>query len=318
MHCVVNERIRKATICGFSLLLTGCKPYLYPMKKIVLLALAIIFIHIGAHAQSAPGDQSLLWRISGNGMTKPSYLFGTIHLICPEDYLWTDKMKQSLALSEKVCFEMDLDDTKLMMSASDGFIATDGKKLKDYYTPEQYQLLKKFVKDSIGMDIGMLQQMKPIALESIISMKTTKCLNPVSYEETIMKAAKEAGKEVLGLEDPSEQIGALDSMPSDSVAKEVFEEIRDFAKNKQEYNAMVTAYKTQQLSVLYEKITSVKGQGDDMRVLLDDRNKRWIARMTAKINKSSVFFAVGAGHLPGSTGVISLLRNAGYTVEPVF
>lgn len=287
------------------------------MRKILLLAFAIIFVHIHCGAQNGPNEQSLLWRISGHGLAKPSYLFGTIHLICPEDYLWTDKMKQSLSACDKVCFEMDLDDTKLMMSASNGFIATDGRKLKDYYTPEQYQQLKKFMKDSVGMDIGMLQQMKPIALESIISMKTTKCMNPVSYEETIMKTAKATEMEVLGLEDPSEQIGALDSMPSDSVAKEVFEGVRDFTKNKKEYNDMVMAYKKQQLTVLYDKITTVKGQGDDMRVLLDDRNKRWIGRMTVKMNKNSIFFAVGAGHLPGKTGVINLLRSAGYKVEAV-
>lgn len=287
------------------------------MRKILLLAFAMIFVHIHCGAQNGLNEQSLLWRISGNGLATPSYLFGTIHLICPEDYLWTDKMKQSLSACDKVCFEMDLDDTKLMMSASEGFIATDGRKLKDYYSPEQYLQLKKFVKDSIGMDIGMLQQMKPIALESIISMKTTKCINPVSYEETIMKTAKETEKEILGLEDPSEQIGALDSMSSDSVAKEVFEEIRDFVKNKKEYNDMVTAYKRQQLTVLYDKITTVKGQGDDMRVLLDDRNKRWIDRMRIKMTKNSIFFAVGAGHLPGKTGVINLLRSAGYKVEAV-
>ena len=287
------------------------------MKKYALFIFSMFIISLVAHAQERQSEQSLLWRISGKGLKKPSFLFGTIHLICPEDYLWTDKMKQSLTASEKVCFEMDLDDTKLMMSASDGFIATDGRRLKDYYSPEQYQLLKKFIKDSIGMDISVLQQMKPIALESIISMKTTKCMNPVSYEETIMKTAKAAGKEILGLEDPSEQISALDSMPSDSVAKEVFEEIRDFAQNKQAYSEMVTAYKHQQLKVLYEKITTVKGQGDDMHVLLDDRNKKWISRIIEKMSKSSVFFAVGAGHLPGDKGVIHLLRAAGYTLEPI-
>lgn len=288
------------------------------MRKIVLLVIAILSTHFYAKAQTEANEESLLWRVSGKGMAKPSYLFGTIHLICPDDYLWTARMKQSLAASEKVCFEMDLDDKETMAAATEGFIDTSGKQLKDYFTATQYLQLKKFIKDSVGMDIAIFQQMKPIAIESIISMKATRCMMPVSYEEKIMTIAKEARKEILGLEPVSEQVTALDiSMPADSVAAEVMEEINNFAKSQQEYADMVAVYKAQQLSKLYEKITASKTAGDNMSVLLDDRNRKWISRMIAKMAGSSVFFAVGAGHLAGPNGVISLLRKEGYTVEPV-
>ena len=117
------------------------------MKRIVL-SFVIIFLLSGlvATAQDKENDQSLLWRISGNGLAKPSYLFGTIHLICPEDYVWTEKMKQSLAGSDKVCFEMDLDDPDVLKAATGGFMEPTEKRLKDYYTAAQYQALKKFVK----------------------------------------------------------------------------------------------------------------------------------------------------------------------------
>ncbi len=284
------------------------------MKRIFVLVSIFMLLQVASNAQNS---QSLLWRISGKGMSKPSFLFGTIHLICPSDYLWTDKMKQSLDASDKVCFEMDLDDNKVMMSASEGFIDNSGKKLKEYFTPVQYEILKKFVKDSIGMDIILFQSMKPVALESVISMKATKCIDPVSYEETIMKTAKANNKEVLGLEDPSEQISVLDNAPADTVVKEIMDEIANFGKNKQEYNDMVNAYKAQQLLTLYGMITGSKGLGDNMDLYLDDRNKRWIEMMTGKMKNCTVFFAVGAGHLPGDNGVINLLRKAGYTVEPV-
>src|ERR1700744_762108 len=131
------------------------------MKKIIfLLSLVSIFLGTRVKAQSPDDNKTLLWRISGKDLAKPSFLFGTIHLICPGDYVWTDKMKASLTASEKVCFEMDLDDPAVLQDASGGFMS-NGKKLKDYYTPAEYQQLKKFVKDSLHMDITMFQQMKP-------------------------------------------------------------------------------------------------------------------------------------------------------------
>lgn len=212
---------------------------------------------------------------------------------------------------------MDLDDHESMVAASNGFLDTSGKQLKDYFSPVEYKQLKKFLRDSVGMDIGMLQQMKPVALESIISMKVTDCPFPISYEDSIMRMAKRKHKEILGLEDPSEQIDVLATLPADSVIREVLDDMRDFNKSKENYKGLVKVYRTQDLQALYELIVSSKSMGENMSAFLDDRNKRWIERMKIKMQKSAVFFAVGAGHLPGANGVINLLRDAGYTVMPL-
>ena len=282
----------------------------------VLISLLLCITGLATHAQT--GDEhSLLWRISGNGLAKPSYLFGTIHLICPADYVWTDKMKESLTASDKVCFEMDLDDPSVMMAASDGFMDTTGKKLKDYYTASEYQQLKKFVKDSLDMDVVMFQQMKPVALQSVIGMKASRCNDAVSYEERIMKTAVADHKEILGLEAASEQINVLESQPDDTVAKGILEDIKHFAESRTEYDQLVNAYKQQDLPALYKMIITSKDMEQSMAIYLDDRNKKWIPNMSNKMKASSVFFAVGAGHLAGQKGVINLLRKAGYTVEAV-
>ena len=84
-----------------------------------------------------------------------------------------------------------------------------------------------------------------------------------------------------------------------------------------EYNGLIKAYKQQDLPRLYELIKNTKDFGDDMGAFLDERNQKWIGRMGDKMKGHSVFFAVGAGHLWGDQGVISLLRKAGYNVEAV-
>jgi len=286
------------------------------MKRWVYIFVSLLSA-FAAGAAPGDGDKSLLWEISGNGLAKPSYLFGTIHVICAGDYLWTKPMERSLAAAGKVCFEMKLDDPALLADAAKSFMDTTGKRIKDYYTPQQYQFLKKFMKDSLGMDIFLYQSMKPIALQSMLEVKSSGCKDQVAYEEKIMGSAKEQGKEVLGLEALSEQTDALASMPDDSVAQELLRDMHDLTKGRQEFQQLVHAYLQQDLPKLYDLLNVPGDNSMDMTVLLDDRNKRWIPRMGKMMQESSVFFAVGAGHLWGTNGVISLLRKSGYTVEPL-
>jgi len=291
------------------------------MKRIItflagLLSLAISYT-TGAQQKAGPKDQSLLWRISGKHLAKPSYLFGTIHLICVDDYLWTPKMKESLAKSDKICFEMNLNDPNVMVQAALGLMDTSGKTLKDYFTPEQYTILKNYLKDSAGLDISLFEQMKPIALQSIIGTTGLNCDNPISYEDSIMKTGLKDNKEITGLEEPAEQINVLESIPVDTVVKQLLDDIKNNNTNDSEYWKLISAYKRQDLPALYELISSSKELGDDMGVFLNDRNKKWIPRIAGKMQQSSIFFAVGAGHLWGKDGVINLLRKDGYKVEPM-
>ena len=262
-------------------------------------------------------DKSLLWKISGNGLTKPSYLFGTIHLICGEDYVWTAAMDNSFRHSEKLCLEMNLADPGLMMEVATAMIDKSGKKLKDYFTPEQYEKLEAWFKKSTGMDLTPLQQMKPVLLQSMMLEKSSGCDEPIAYEDSLMKMAQRLKIELDGLELPAEQMSALDSIPADSVIADIMKAIDDTGANDQQYAAMVAAYKMQDLPGLYHIITDAGGIGGEMGPLLDNRNARWISRMQARFTKNSVFFAVGAGHLYGDKGLITLLRKQGYSVEAV-
>lgn len=291
------------------------------MKKtgfsfISILALLLYFTPYAQHSAKTT-NKSLLWQISGNNLKKPSYLFGTIHLICPGDYVWTEQMKNSLKKSDEVCFEMNLNDPGVMMKVATGLADNSGKRLEDYFTPEQYKIVAQYVKDSIGMDIAMFQQMKPVALESVFTSKSTNCPNPVSYEENIMEIAKKDKKKIAGLESPDEQIAVLESIPADTVVKEILGDIQNNGKDDTDYDALLVAYKNQDLPALYSLITRTKALGDDMGLFLDKRNQKWIGRMARNMEKNSVFFAVGAGHLWGKEGLITLLRKKGYTVTPL-
>lgn len=262
-------------------------------------------------------NRSLLWEISGKGLLKPSYLFGTIHAICPDDYVWTAAMDSSMKTCELVCFELDMDDPGLMMQIGMGMIDQHGKKLADYFTPEQYALISQYVTDSLHMNIGMFQQMKPAALLTLFATSAAGCAEPVSYEARIMELAQTRHQEVIGLEEASEQIALLNSIPTDSIAQYLIEAIKGGQREKSDFAAMTTAYKEQNLPRLYQLIEETRSEGANMLLFLDDRNEKWISRMEGWMEQKPVFFAVGAGHLWGSKGVISLLRRAGYTLRSI-
>lgn len=270
-----------------------------------------------AAAQS--DDHALLWRISGNNLHSDSYLFGTIHLVCPSDYLWTDAMKNALAASEQVCFELDMDDPKVLQEVSTGLsLNGSDKQLQDYFSSADWNKLSRFMLDSVGMDINQMQHIRPEALETILATRAAGCTFPSSYEANIMEQAQQGGKEILGLETAEEQLKVLSSIPSDSLSESIMQTADSFAQARADYEQMLAAYKRQDLPTLYAQIQNSRDNaGMDMNLFLDERNKKWIPKMEQMMQLKPTFFAVGAGHLWGKAGVITLLRQAGYTVSPV-
>lgn len=289
------------------------------MKKLIAFTSGLIVLCFGLRtaAQENPiKEKTLLWRISGKGISKPSYLFGTMHLICKDDFIWTPKMKEGLTKSEKVCFEMNLSDPNIISEASMALIESMTKKLLDNMSDELMGKLTKLMSDTSGKDKGFSES-DPMGLQSLLGSAGMKCHDPVSYEDSIMKIAQHDKKTIMGLEQPKEQIEVFETLPLDSL----FDLILDGKLGKDNAGGdnaeLVTAYKNQDLPALYNLVNSSGGSGIDMKLFLDSRNKKWIPRMAEKMKASSVFFAVGAGHLAGPNGVIILLRQAGYIVEPV-
>lgn len=292
------------------------------MNKLFLIGMSVCLL-LACKAQSADNNaKSLLWKVSKKGQ-KDSYLFGTMHLLCPDDYVWTDAMAGKLKASDVVCFEMDLDDPNLMADMMSGLQSMGNseeeiKPLKAYFTDEQYQRLKIFAKDSLGLSPLLLDNMPPFMLQTMFLTKMLDCSIPMSYEGNIMTEAQRQGKEIIGLETVDEQLAALKESKDDSVAAALLQLVDSFSTSRQDFREMVTLYKNQDIEKLAGMTDDPAGSmGMNMQALLQDRNERWIERMSAMMKSQSVFFAVGAAHLGGKDGVIKLLRQAGYTVTAV-
>lgn len=259
---------------------------------------------------------TLLWEVSGNGLTAPSYLFGTFHLLCKEDINLSAALKQAISNSHEIYLELDLDDPATIMGALMLMNMKDGKKLKDLYTTDQYQRVSDFFKDSLKTPISLFQRMKPEFLIALLYPKMMPCNSASSVEEAIMQLAKDGGKEIKGLETMAFQASVFDSIPYEKQAAELLNTIDSLEKSKADFSQMLNAYKQQRLDEI-EKIVNTPefGAAENQEVLLDNRNKNWIQQLKIIMKKNPVFTAVGAGHLVGKNGLIALLRAEGFIVR---
>lgn len=263
-----------------------------------------------------------MWQISGNGLQKPSYLFGTIHMICSEDALLSDSLKNIIHNSDVVYFEVDMDNLFEMLGVMKKMKMRNDTTLADLLNKDEYQKVKKYFEDkSALLPFSVLETYKPLLAASLLMESGSECESPKAMEEVIMKEAKEYGKKIKGLESMAYQMSIFDTIPYKMQAKELVKYVDDAAQGKsssKEYDKLVQAYKDQDLEKLEELTLSTDmGIANFTDILLYNRNRNWVEKLKTLLPEKSLVIAVGAGHLPGQQGVINLLRKAGYKLTPV-
>ena len=281
-------------------------------------------LFFGCKAQPNPSftvqknNNSLLWEISGNGLKKPSFLFGTFHLLCKDDIHFSDQLLKAVKSSNEIYMELDMDDPSTMLSGMMYMNMRGDTTLADLYTPQEYERLKNYFSDTLKMPLMILQKAKPYFLVALLYPRMMNCSSPSGVEEALVKIAKEDKKEIQGLETMQFQASVFDSIPYKWQAQELLKNIDSFSVNKNEFETMVGFYKNQQMDSL-KKMLGKSELGSDKYddLLLNDRNKKWVKKLDSIMKKENVFVAVGAGHLVGDMGLINLLRKQGYKVQPL-
>lgn len=263
--------------------------------------------------------QALLWEVTGEGFRQPSYIYGTIHAICPTDFKLTEQVKQKLKATERLSLEVDMDAPNFMVELQQAALLPEGGSLRSFFTKKDYALLAAHFQKTMSLNLGQLDNMKPFMLHSMLLSQLTEC-QAVSYEQTLMEMAQQQGKEVIGLETVGEQLSAIDKMPASMQAAMLTNMVTDMEKARKTYRKMVSLYLQQNLEGL-DKLFRGEYEAEEYKLyeeaFLVNRNKRWIPVIEREGKIQPTFFAVGAGHLPGENGLLELLRKQGYTVTPV-
>jgi len=286
-------------------------------KKNFLATFIALLVSFSASAQ-------LLWKISGNGLTKPSYLFGTHHLIEREQIKNFDKILGFCGQVEAVVGEMDMTDmSTIQMKMMQGGMM-QGVTLKTLVSPEEYALVDKTFQQLMGVGMDQMGSMKPMLLntlyESLIYMKTNGVAKqPEAVDIVFQKNAKDNNKKVIGLETIDQEMDVLlNSLPLKRQAEILIKDIKETQKGIECMKKLNAAY----LAGDMVKAAAIDNEDDSMtpeekKPLIVNRSANWLKQLPLLMSAQSCFVAVGFLHLIGDNGLVYQLKKAGYTVEPV-
>lgn len=272
-----------------------------------------------------PTEKSVFWKISGNGLKKSSYLYGTIHLIPKDDFKLPAAVADALEDSKRVAFEIDMKEMtniRTQMSLITKSFMAGGKTLKDLLSPEDYALVKSKMEEK-GLPSGMFERMKPMFLSTLFSNEDEGGSAPTSsmtsVEMELYRLTRRQKMESTGLETAAYQMSIFDSIPYEAQAKMLVEGLRSTDKadeGESELDTMLKMYRDQDITAMQSMISDVQyGMSNYEEILLNKRNRNWIPVMGRLMREKPTIFAVGAGHLGGASGVVALLRKEGYRVE---
>jgi uncharacterized protein YbaP (TraB family) len=255
-------------------------------------------------------ENSLLWEISGNGLAKPSYLYGTVHLICENDFIMKDKVKTAFEKTEELALELDFDDPKELQNMQK--LVVSEIPLSQVLTKEEYTKLEALLKNGYSLDIKQFEHYNLIGIMSTLMIKQINC-SPKVYEIEFLQMAMKRKNTIHGMETVQDQEKAF----ADSYNNTEF--IHQLCIYDSKYfTQLIEFYKNEDVNKIFNMTVDDRFMDDEeQHFMLDARNKKWIQKMPEMMSQHSVFFAVGAAHLPGDNGVINLLKKAGYTVKSI-
>lgn len=288
------------------------------LKKLAATLITCVGLGAGSTASAqgaAPLENSLLWEISGKGLATPSYLYGTIHMICDSDFHMANKVKRAFDKTTRLVLEIDMFDPAVAAQMQKALMADTPLNVK--LSPQRYALMDSLLQQQAGISLHLFDNYKLVALTSILGRLSYTCDSLKVYEAEFRKMALDKKILVGSLETLEEQMDFFyKAFPDDSILAQLTE--LDLETMRAGTARTVQYYRAEELEQVYKSVTEEKGMSKTaLYWLLETRNANWVKIMPAMMKERSVFFAVGAGHLPGDKGIIRLLRTAGYTIKPV-
>lgn len=298
-------------------------------KLLMLLALLISFI-MNANAQ-------LLYKISGNGLTQPSYIIGTYHL-APVSFVDSiPGLKEAMDATEQVYGELDMTELtspENMQKMQAGMMLPEGTTISSLLSAEEMDRLNVCLKDLMGMDMTnplvkqQLDGLTPMVLQTqltlLIYLKKHAGFDPQAlFDGYFQQVAQQQGKHVGGLESTEFQVKILYQGQSLERQKQLLMCMVDNCDDVElQAERLIKAFFSQDLvgvkAVMDEKrLNQCDYRPEEEDQLIYNRNANWAVLMPDIMAAKPTLFAVGAGHLPGEKGVLKLLQNAGFIIEGV-
>ena len=276
---------------------------------------------------SVPASAQILYKVEGNGLTAPSYIFGTHHL-APLSVI--EKTGADICFKEarQIVGEIDMtqDQMALAMAMQPHMMAPSDSTLSKVISPEDFTVINEEFKKWApmpGMELSMLDGMKPMVVSTMVAVgmaaQAMPGFNPQEQLDTYFQLqGKNEGKTITPLETVEYQATVLyDSTPISFQAEALVEMLKDPSKAIQSSKDLTAAYEAEDLSKMLELSEADNDHPEFMVALLDKRNSEWLDKLPSIMKEAPSFIAVGALHLAGDKGIIEGLKKLGYSITPV-
>lgn len=286
------------------------------MKRSLLLLFCGLLSWNFSLAQRPHAPATLLWRISHPSAAQPSYLFGTMHLQDKRLFHFTDSLYQAIQVVNGFAAELDLDDlNEVMISAiqqrtpvskNASILLNDviNSSLKKKY---KHDLEKKFRKKFEKIELAELSN----EAENWQSVYRKSDDMPTFVDAYLYGLAQQQEKWTGALEDPEDQL----QIGTDDLEIKIQTALLSDQNRRQHIDTLVDIYLSEDLDRMHEMVKQPENNFGYFRVNI--RNIKMAQRIDSLMAVRTCFYAVGAAHLPGDSGLIQLLRKQGYSVEPV-
>ena len=276
----------------------------------LLLSFISIFLFSTYQAQ-------LLWKISGQNLSKESYLYGTIHLVPKEKFIVKKSIDKAFNLSEILALEIDLNmSLKDKINAAREMILPNNKKLSDYMSVEEFVKLKSYCRDTLHISKGKFNRylrLKPFFFSAVLVQESIG--KSKGYDTYFQKMANKKKMPLVGLEKLEDQLSLVNKLDM----QEQIDALKESSSAElNEYYEMLDLYMKEDIITLEKLINNSESMDENFKEnFLINRNKNWMPVIENLVQKKSSFIAVGAAHLLGEEGVIQLLKNKGYILTPI-
>jgi uncharacterized protein YbaP (TraB family) len=260
--------------------------------------------------------QGLCWEISGNGLRKTSYLYGTMHTGDERAFQFQDGVMHAFKKSKIYAMELNMGDVNYFSLLTS--MLMDSTTIKDLLSEEDYSLVSSYFVDTLGMGTFVLfEKVQPFFLTMMVPQKVLKQDREKALDLYFNDVAIAQKKTIIGLETFDEQMAAFGSISYQTQAESLVDAIKNRHEPDTSMAYLMSTYAAGDLDALLEVTKESEGMGEGFyKVFIVDRNVKMADRCEEHIRNKRTFIAVGAAHLPGEDGVIDLLRKKGYTVQP--
>jgi uncharacterized protein YbaP (TraB family) len=282
------------------------------MKKALFLLFLIQVISINSQ-----NENSLLWKISGNGLEKDSYLFGTMHVSQKIAFHLDDIFFEVLKKSDFVALESDpnlwLDHSFNSRDMLLGMNAYLNNTNVSFYTKsfELKQIKDEHLTAFISQDNSLLNGLLYRSDKMMDNFQEDTYLDMFVYQ-----GGSKFGKKIYSLEDLERSSSLVEKANIDPMKSKPDLWLQKLLKDNTYYNLLKNSYRDRNISLL-DSINKGMYNENHMKYMLYLRNEEMANNMDTIMKKGSLFAGIGAAHLAGEKGVLNMLKNKGYTISPL-